>query len=79
MAKDTSIVSVRMSKADLKKLQLIAQIYEQPVGALIRTAVESYIKAESRTKFFRTKAPEFLRRNKEMLEEFLAAAGVKKN
>lgn len=79
MGKPTSIVvSVRMEEADLRKLQLIAQIYQQPVGALIRTAVERYTKAVARTKNFRTKAPEVLKRNTEMLEEFFAASSTKK-
>jgi hypothetical protein len=78
MAKPSSIVvSVRMEESNLRKLQLIAQVYEQPVGALIREAVERYTKAVARTKDFRTKAPEVLARNQQMLEEFLKAVGTK--
>lgn len=78
MGKPTSIVvSVRMEEPDLRRLQLIAQIYQQPVGSLIRTAVERYTKTVGRTKDFRTKAPEVLKRNEQILEELLAAAGVK--
>ena len=77
MAKSASIVvSVRMEESDLRKLQLIAQIYQQPVGALIRTAVKRYTKAVARTKDFRTKAPKVLRRQTEMLDEFLVASGA---
>lgn len=79
MEKTTSIVvSVRMEESDLRKLQLIAQVYGRPVGELIRKAVERYTKSVARTKDFRTKAPEVLKRNAEMLEEFLTASGTKK-
>jgi hypothetical protein len=77
MAKSASIVvSVRMEESDLRKLQLIAQIYGQPVGALIREAVGRYTRVVARTKDFRTKAPEVLRRQTEMLNEFLVASGA---
>ena len=79
MAKSASIiVSVRMEETDLRKLQLIAQVYGQSVGALIREAVQRHTKTIARTKDFRTKATEVLRRNAEMLEEFLVASGVEK-
>ena len=78
MAKETSIViSVRMGEHDLRKLQLVAQIYQKPVGELIRTAVGRYIKTIARTKDFRVKAPQILKRNEEMLNEFLKASGAK--
>jgi hypothetical protein len=78
MGKPASIVvSVRMEESDLRKLQLIAQIYQQPVGVLIREAVERYTKTVARTKDFRKKAPEVLERNRRMLDDFLVAAGAK--
>ena len=77
MPKDLSlVVSVRMTESDLRKLQLASQIYQKPVGELIRTAVGRYIKTVARTKDFRTKAPEILKRQEEMLNEFLRLAGV---
>ncbi len=70
------IVSVRMEEADLRKLQLIAQVYGQSVGALIREAVQRHTKTIARTKDFKIKAPEILRRQTEMLDEFLLASGA---
>jgi len=77
MGKQTIIVSVRMEKSDLRRLQLIAQIYGQSVGALIRTAIEKHTNAIARSKDFRTKAPKILERNEKMLEELFAAANAK--
>lgn len=67
-----------MGERDLRKLQLIAQIYQKPAGELIRTAVGRYIKAVARTRDFRMNAPRMLKRNEEMLDEFLSAAGAKR-
>lgn len=78
MATETSlVVSVRMKESDLRKLQLIAQIYQGSVGELIRAAVDQYIKTITRTKDFKTKAPKILKRNEEMLNELLDVSGVK--
>lgn len=76
MGKTSLIVSVRMDEADLRRLQLIAQVYEQSVGELIRTGVQRYIKAMTRTRAFRTKGKAILKRNEQMLNELLVAAGV---
>ena len=73
-----TMVSVRMEESDLRKLQLIAQICDSSVGALIRTAVEKHIKHVSRSSDFKAKAPKILERNKRMMEELFEVAGVKK-
>ncbi len=50
------IVSVRVPKKDLRTLQLLAQVYNQSVGALIRTAVKKQTEELASTEEFRTKA-----------------------
>ncbi len=50
------VVSVRLSADDLRKLRLIAKIYEDTVGAHIRQAVRKHIKEISQNKDFKEKA-----------------------
>jgi uncharacterized protein (UPF0147 family) len=65
------IVSVRIPKDDLRKLQLLAEVYDQSVGAHIRTAVKKHIKKLAGTEEFRIKAAEVQQRYDEMLNQLL--------
>ena len=65
------IVSVRIPKANLHKLQLLAEVYDQSVGALIRAAVEKHVKEIAHTDEFRKKATEMQRRYDETLSKLL--------
>ena len=70
--KKSVIVSVRISQTSLRKLQLLAQVYERSVGELIRTAVDKDVEKLVRMKDFKTRALEFKKRNEQTLKELLA-------
>lgn len=70
------IVSVRLPEAELRRLQLLAQVYERSVGELIRVAVGKHVEELTRTEEFKTKGLELQRRNEQMLNEFLEASGA---
>jgi hypothetical protein len=65
------IVSVRLPEAELRRLQLLAQVYEQSVGELIRVAVSKHVEELTRTEEFKTRALELKRRNEDTLNELL--------
>src|SRR5579864_4174811 len=65
------IVSVRLPDAELRKLQLLAQVYDQSVGELIRVAVSKHVEELTRSEEFKTRALELKRRNEETLNELL--------
>ena len=66
------IVSVRIPATDLRKLQVLGQVYERSVGELIRVAVGKHVEQLTRTEEFKTKALELKKRNEETLNELLA-------
>ena len=70
------IVSVRLPEAELRRLQLLAQVYERSVGELIRVAVGKHVEELTRTEEFKTRGLELQRRNEQMLNEFLEASGA---
>jgi hypothetical protein len=65
------IVSVRIPAADLRKLQLLAQVFERSVGELIRVAVGKHVEELTRTDEFKTKALDLKKRNEQTLNELL--------
>jgi hypothetical protein len=65
------IVSVRLTDAALRKLQLLAQVYQRSVGELIRDAVGKHVDELTRTEEFKTRALELKRRNEQTLNELL--------
>lgn len=69
------IVSVRLSDAALRKLQLLAQVYQRSVGELIRDAVGKHVEELTRTEEFKTRALELKKRNEQTLNELLEVSG----
>ena len=69
------IVSVRLSEAELRKLQLLAQVYQRSVGELIRVAVGKEVEELTRSEEFKTRALELQKRNEETLNELLEVLG----
>ena len=65
------VVSVRFAEGDLRKLQLIGQITEQSVGAIIRAAVRKHIEDVASKEEFQNKATEMQRATDEMLNALL--------
>jgi hypothetical protein len=65
------IVSVRLPKSDLRKLQLLAQVYEKSVGELIRNATAKHVEELTSTDEFRTKAAEFQKMWDEVYSELV--------
>jgi|GEM_PF-6799781 len=65
------VVSVRIPKADLRKLQLLAEVYDQSVGSLIRTAVKKHVEELVRTDDFRSKAVNIQKRFDGILGQLL--------
>lgn len=65
------IVSVRLPDTELRKLQLLAQVYDQSVGELIRAAVSKHVEELTRTEDFKARALELKRRNEEIFSELL--------
>jgi hypothetical protein len=69
------IVSVRLSEGELRKLQLLAQVYQRSVGELIRIAVGKEVEELTRSEEFKTRALELQKRNEETLNELLEVSG----
>lgn len=67
-----AVVSVRIPGAELRRLQLIAQVYARSVGELIRDAVAKYVDELIHADDFESKAISLKRRNDETLSELLA-------
>jgi len=70
----STIVSVRLAVADLRKVQLLAQVYDTSVGELIRAAVAKHVNELIETEAFRFKALALKQRNDETLKELLKGA-----
>lgn len=68
------VVSVRLPGAELRKLQVLGQIYERSVGDLIRVAVANYVQELIRADDFQTKACSMRRRADETVSELLATS-----
>ena len=73
------IVSVRLPESELRRLQLLAQVYQRSVGELIRVAVGKHVEELTRTDEFKARGLELQRRNEQMLNELLEVSGATGN
>lgn len=69
MANQDLVVSVRFPEAHLRQLQLLARVYDESVGSLIRTAVNKHIFELVNRDDFKSKAEEMQRSYDETLRE----------
>lgn len=76
MADKPVVVSVRLSDATLRQLQLLAQVYQSSAGELIRTAVGKHVEEITRSQDFKTKALELKERNEQTLNELLEVSSL---
>jgi hypothetical protein len=71
------VVSVRISKANLRQLQFLARVYDESVGSLIRTAVNKHIYELVHWPGFKRKVEEMQRNYDETLRELFKPSGSK--
>ncbi|MBI4158357.1 MAG: hypothetical protein HY505_01935 [Candidatus Yanofskybacteria bacterium] len=74
MANQDMVVSVRIPEANLRQLQLLARVYDESVGSLIRTAVNKHIFELVNRSDFKNKAEEMQRSYGETLRELFKPA-----
>lgn len=65
------VLSVRLASAELRKLQLLAQVYDTSVNEIVRAAVDKHVEALTATESFKTRALALKQHTDDMLRELL--------